>query len=259
MIIGDDFIFFHMPRTGGTFITDYFTHSPLKTHWQVDAVYNDGKFITSAAHAGPLNLVKDDFLHERFWFAFIRNPFPWYVSKWASKFPEQDFKSFLLPLLNEENFLDVSKFVAHSIRYNPNLFPGATWCFDKEIPNQIVGWDFRTELNPLGVKFDIGFMTHRYLQVCCAYPFVYFEKWSDWIERHDELCLMDRVYEFEDGVADGLTDALKLTDEQMEELRQKPKANISEHKPYQEYYDDELRELVEYKDRFIFEAYGYTF
>ena len=258
MIIGKDFIFFHMPRTGGTFISNYFQCGPHDVFLQVDRVNDDGTYFTACCHGGPVNLVRGDFLRNAFWFAFIRNPFDWYVSMWAYSFSDQDFKSWLVPFLNEEDFISISKFVAHSIRYKPNLF-SSKWMGDSTEPLQVVGWDFSKPFNPYGAKFDVGYMTHRYLQVCCAYPLVYFEKWPNWTKRHEEFCLIDKVYKFEDGVVSGLTDALTLTKEQSYELRQKHPVNTSRHKHYSEYYDDELVELVQHKDRFIFEAYGYEF
>ena len=35
--------------------------------------------------------------------------------------------------------------------------------------------------------------------------------------------------------------------------------NQSDRKPYQEYYDEELKEIIYQKDKFIFDTYGYTF
>lgn len=38
-----------------------------------------------------------------------------------------------------------------------------------------------------------------------------------------------------------------------------PAVNVSEHDHYRTYYDDELRELIAQKDRWIFEVFGYDF
>jgi hypothetical protein len=263
MILGDGFIFFHMPRTGGTSVTHWLSQK-TEVHEPIigEVKYKRGneevwERFTTISHAGPIHLNREDFLANDFWFAFIRNPFDWYVSKWAMKFaiyPDYaDFKSWLRPLLMEDDMRLLSKWVALNIRFAPNLFPGGPEEWEKLVDGVLTptpSWDFDKELNPKDIKFDIGFMTHRYLQVCCAYPLVYFEEHD---LDHDKLCMMDKVYKFEDGIENGLRDALEM------EITDFPVKNTSERKPYQEYYDKELIDLVYYKDRFIFETYGYTF
>jgi hypothetical protein len=50
-----------------------------------------------------------------------------------------------------------------------------------------------------------------------------------------------------------------ITDAFASALETTPRVNASEHGPYREYYDAELRELVRYKCRGIIDTYGYEF
>jgi len=259
--IGEKYIFFHMPRTGGTSVTKWIFEKNLGheiLHGEIN-LRKERQMFTTVPHAGPVHLYQALFLDKsRFWFSFIRNPFDWYVSKWAMKFAlaenYSNFKDWIYPLLTESDLRSVSKWVSLNMRFMPNIFPGGVENWNGIIDEEITpDWNFEKELNPPDIKFDVGYMTHRYLQVCCGYPLVYFEKFPNWIHRHDELCLMNEVYKFEDGIENALSDVFKM------EIENFPKINTSEHKSYREYYDDELVELVLYKDRFIFEEYGYTF
>jgi len=256
--IGEKYIFFHMPRTGGTSTSSWLFKNGLGHELQHGKIIlrRERQMHTTVPHAGPVHLYQELFLdRNRLWFSLIRNPFDWYVSKWAMKFSLEkeypNFKDWIYPLVLEENLRAASKWVSLNMRYKPNIFPGGPRIWDGIIDEEITpDWDFEKELNPPDIKFDIGYMTHRYLQVCCGYPLVYFEGHD---LDHDKLCLMDKVYRFEDGIENALSDVFGM------KIKNFPHVNTSEHKSYREYYDDELVELVLYKDRFIFEEYGYTF
>jgi hypothetical protein len=50
-----------------------------------------------------------------------------------------------------------------------------------------------------------------------------------------------------------------LTDSLRAALEQSPRVNASEHGPYRQYYDDELRDLVAHKARWLTARFGYSF
>ena len=89
MILARDFVFVHMPKTGGTFVRKLFRdHAPES--WQVQEIHDHiTAENTPESHA---QLPK---------FGFVRNPYPWYVS-WFNYHLQQ---------LGEEK-LDVKHFFA---------------------------------------------------------------------------------------------------------------------------------------------------
>jgi hypothetical protein len=50
-----------------------------------------------------------------------------------------------------------------------------------------------------------------------------------------------------------------LTESMRASVEQSPPINKTEHRPYRDYYDDELRELVAHKARWLTERFGYVF
>ena len=52
---------------------------------------------------------------------------------------------------------------------------------------------------------------------------------------------------------------VEISAEFQNQIQSRPATNKFEHPYYREYYDDELRELIQYKDRIIISKYGYAF
>lgn len=70
-------IFIHLPRTGGTFISQYARAKPTKLRKQFN-YYGQG--INSPSHL-PASSVRNR--EEHYLFGLVRNPFDWYVSQYS--------------------------------------------------------------------------------------------------------------------------------------------------------------------------------
>lgn len=207
MIIGPEFIFVHMPKTGGEFVIDWLTNcfelSYIHTHRHV-----------------PLQWCRLIEIRKKFVFGFIRDPFAWYVSWWAGQLDKsQPFDEFL-------------KAKARS------LLPST--------------WDDSSFYD----RNDIGLMTYRFLT--CFSDLTDVDLENDPISSlltHD-IYMMDQdmsIPEILNFIFEKHIGGLK--DWQREYLFKMPPINTSEHDEVMSYYNQELIDLVLYKDKLIFECF----
>ena len=237
MIINNEFVFIHNPRTGGAFVRNMFKQS-----------FPDSEF--AALHHFHLPVAS---LKEEHWgklkFGMVRNPWAWYVSlyhfqqphgKWlrlCSPNKKPTFKQFLKTLLSSE-FADKHK---HK-KFHPVGNPYAK----KTIPV----FEYMNNL-------DIGFFTYRYI-----YMFVrdYEQVFDGSKGARVSVEHILKTEELPDNIIHLFTrNGISISSEDKKLWKARPKRNYTEHKPYQSYYDEELIELVRHKDRLIIEKYGYKF
>ena len=114
------------------------------------------------------------------------------------------------------------------------------------------------------VKSVIGFMTYRFLALTTAY-----DKWNeigrqtrtfDELERFaDAHTITKRILRMETLNGD-IYDMMQSVGSKitMEDIEAIGKTNVSVHRKYDTYYDDEAYRLVAERDRFIIDRYGYT-
>lgn len=69
-LIKSNAIFFHIPKTGGTWVHKALENSGVK----IETYYPNGH---------PHNTYKEESIEEKYLFAFVRHPFSWYKSYWA--------------------------------------------------------------------------------------------------------------------------------------------------------------------------------
>jgi len=195
-------LFLHIPKTAGTFLSGFFASCA--------GVYIQG-------HA-PLSEVGN--LEDYFVFAFIRNPWDWYVSRFA----------FYLKLLVDPPF----------------FVPGMTGNdFMRGKPS------FKEHLLE-GVKYDIDnfWLSQKFKMMCFkdgAYSVDYmghFEDIEGSVSHIIESCDLKPLISFENFC-------------KRKDL--KSRRNSTEHAHYSEYYDDELIELVTEKDKEIIEKFSYSY
>ena len=100
MVVGDDFIFFHLQKTGGTFIEKFLLTKIGGTKKLLPTHQGFGKIVVG----------------NRKTFGAVRNPWSWYVSWWASRVQtntdlfkdlfggerKHNFKKFMLYVMNED-------------------------------------------------------------------------------------------------------------------------------------------------------------
>lgn len=229
MIKHRDFIFCHMPRTGGCFVRDLLNENIA------------GSKRTRRNHIALENL--EDSEINKFKFGTIRNPYDWYVSWWAySKYSPVD--QYTRQLYSNGGTEDFNIFVKNVMEANEGK---NTWF----------------NLNIMG-KFDIGLMTYKYLNVLCSRNKVFDKELCMWEQSHDELLLADYIMRFE-ALRDEIdyvfsTYIFDLDSNQRKKLFGEEKINSSNRKAdYRKYYSDESIELIKHKDRFIFNNYDYSF
>ncbi len=248
MVIGDNFVFIHNPRTGGAFTRKFFS----KTFENITS----GELNTW--HLTVRDIPQSH--KNKFTFGNIRNPWDWYISwyhlqkkykkdsifwKLFTKDNGSDFKSYMKNVLSDE-------FMKEHLDYQTHL-PG-----NVRSTETIPLFQYMNHL-------DIGFFSYRYI-------YMYFEKANEIFtdpdtnlafDHHDEFFYLDdvcRCRELAGDIKRVLTSiGISLTTKQKNFLHKKKKIGKTKHGPYQSYYDDELRKLVRYKDRLIIDKYGYVF
>ena len=113
------------------------------------------------------------------------------------------------------------------------------------------------------IKTSVGFMTYRFLALTTDY--------NKWMTEGRAARTLDEVRAFADAnsitrrilrmetLNEELLEVMKSVgaDVSMEKLEEIGKTNASEHRKYNDYYDDETYRLVAERDRFIIERFGY--
>lgn len=227
MLISNEFVFIHIPKTAGDFIKkvclahfgdDYFVGHDLKKH----------------GSAGDLPQASRDLPV----FALVRNPWDWYVS-WY------------------HYLMGTGRPRAHRKRVeqmNPfwlKVSGGFRNDFGTTVRNLLDESYWQGEPHPgpimkLAREQDVGMLTVHYRRQLDAVPL------EQLVVGKSETC-RDDLLVFLRGIR-------VQADEKFERdlLKSRP-VNRSKRGHYREYYDDELRDLVAHKERCIVSGYGYTF
>ena len=245
MIINDKFVFIHNPRTGGAFIRNIFKRS-----------FPESQF--AELHNFHIPISQLDKCHNtKLKFGVVRNPWAWYVSlyhfqqpngKWlrlCSQGGKLTFKQFLTTFLSLEfaNKNKHRKFYPVGNPYAPKIVPV---------------FEYISSL-------DIGFFTYRYLYMFFSNYKEIFDKRVNVFDNHNNLLSlsMDNILKTEElpnniiKLFEHQDIAISTQDKQF--WNTQPKRNYTQHKSYYDYYDKELIELVNYKDRLVIEQYSYKF
>jgi hypothetical protein len=233
MIVTDKFVFVHLPRTGGTFVSEVIR-----------------KFFPSAHEIGhhlPRELLPREYSHFPV-LGTARNPWDFYVSlyhyawakdaasvlvSWMSENGRLGFKGSIRNVLNlgvDDERLDalidlLPEQVDYSRRYIPNV--------NKDAVRRVRG-------------SGIAYYTFRFNEM-----FEMFGNADDVFFCRVETLKQDLVAFFE-GIG-------AATDELRDYVLRSDKKNISEHLHYSTYYTPELAELVSIRDRTLIERFGYVF
>ena len=276
MFIADGLVYLELQKTGGSHIRRLLSE------------YTDG-------HCdGKHNLLRPEYLGN-FVFGSIRNPWDWYVSLWASGVGGRgglrsrcvtgvDFSYYhrLLPKDLGKNWLTPGELIRSC--YHDAVKPLNRW--QKVYKNANDPALFRAWLKLLLARerrFDIGegfgfsplsmhagFLTYRYFRLFAGTMF------NTRIFSDRRLASLDGIaeYDHEFNFARGMvrTETLEedfirvlreagisLSDEQITSIRNKEggKTNVSKRRPVGYYYDEETVALVEKRDRYLIEKYGY--
>jgi hypothetical protein len=230
VIVTDKFVFVHIPRTGGTFVSEIIR-----------------KFFPSAREIGhhlPREFLPGEFSHLPV-LGTIRNPWDFYVSyyhyvrrrnaasklvSWMSESGKLDFIGSIRNLLNlavNNERLDVLiEMMPEHVDYGRTQIPNVN----------------KNELRSVrGTGF--GYYTFRFNQMFGNPDNVFFCRLETL--RQNLVAFFEEV-----GAA---------TDELRDYVLGSDKKNISEHLHYSSYYTSELAELVSIRERPMIERFGYVF
>jgi hypothetical protein len=230
MLATDKFVFGHMPRSGGTFISEVIK-----------------KFFSSAHEIGhhlPRELLPREYSHLPFLGA-IRNPWEFYVSLYYYVWPK-DAASVLASWMTENGGLGFRDSVRNLMNLGVDnerldvlieMLPDKVDYTKRNIPN--VTKETIRQVRGTG----IGYYTFRFNHI--------FGNANDVFFCRVETLRQDLVSFFEGiGVAtDGLRDYVLESE----------KKNISNHAHYSTYYTPELAELVLVRDSQLIKRFGYVF
>ena len=199
-------LYIHIPKTGGTFLRAYFMSAAPQ--------------IIQVGH-NCISEIEFD-LKDYYTFAFIRNPFDWYVSRYFY------FKR-----------IDAVE-------------QGVSICCDSGLAKVAFAKAFPTFRDHMlwGINNPENFwLSNRYINMCtiCGEDrinkFYYFESMQDNINLlFSDLQISPNILyvEYYEGIG-------------------KISLNSTEHEHYSHYYDDELIALVEGKDSYLLDRFGYSY
>jgi len=230
MIVTDRFVFVHLPRTGGTFVSEVIR-----------------KFFPSAHEIGhhlPWELLPREYSHLPV-LGTVRNPWEFYVSLYHYVWP-RDAASILVSWMSENGRLGFIGSIRNLLNLTVNderldvlieMLPEHVDYSRTHIPN--VNKDEMRRVRGAGV----GYYTFRFNQMFGNADNVFLCRLETL--RQDLVAFFERI-----GAA---------TDELRDYVLRVDKKNISEHLHYSSYYTPELAELVSIRDRPMIERFGYVF
>jgi hypothetical protein len=230
MIVTDHFVFVHLPRCGGTFVTDVIR-----------------KFFPSAHETGhhlPLRLLPTRYSGLPI-LGTVRNPWDFYVSLYHYLIPRQA-ETILASWMSDNGRLDITTSIRNLLNLGcdkarldrlAEMLPNHMDYSKRQIPNV----DKETVRNLEGS--GVGYYTFRF---------------NEMFGNPDELflCRVERLRQdlvkFFEGIG-------SITDEIRDYVLSLEGKNSSEHRHYSSYYTPELSQLVFERDHLLIQRFGYTF
>jgi hypothetical protein len=230
MIVTDKFVFVHLPRSGGTFVTGIIR-----------------KFFPSAHEIGhhmSRELLPRDYSHLPV-LGTVRNPWEFYVSLYHYVWP-RDASSVLVSWMSENGRLGFRGSIRNLLNLGANderldvlieMLPEHVDYSKRHVPS--INQDAMRRVRGTG----LGYYTFRFNQL--------FGNADDMFVCRLETLRQDLVAFFE-GIG-------AATDELRGYVLGSDKVNAAEHLHYATYYTPELAELVLLRDRPLIERFGYAF
>ncbi len=234
MLVTDKFVFFHLPRSGGTFVSEVIK-----------------KFFPSACEIGyhlPRELLPREYSHLPV-LGTVRNPWEFYVSWYHHHYYDDRYsprKNVPFCCVSENRSLDFFQTIQNALNLgvsNDKLnvliqaLPEDFNYQERHVPN--LTKDIMRKIRDTG----LGLYTFRFNQMFGQTDDVYCCRVESL--RSDLMTFFETI-----GVA---SDNLRSYVLGLE------KRNISEHLHYSTYYTAELAELVRIRDRQLIERFGFTF
>jgi hypothetical protein len=230
MIVTDKFVFVHLPRTGGTFVSEVIKKFFPEAH--------------EIGHHLPREFLPREYSHLPV-LGTVRNPWELYVSLYHYILPK-DAASILVSWMSENGRLGFVGSIQNVLNLGVNderldvlieMLPAHVDYSRTQIPN--VTKDEMRRVRGTGV----GYYTFRFNQMFGNADDVFFCRL--------ETLKQDLVAFFE-GIG-------AATNELRDYVLGSDKKNSSEHHHYSTYYTPELADLVSIRDRQLIERFGYVF
>ena len=229
MIVTKKFVFLHLPRSGGTFVSEVIK-----------------KFFPEAREIGrhmPRTLLPEDYSKLPI-LCTVRNPWDYYVSLYHYAFAK-DPSSILVSWMTDNGTLDFADSVRNLLELGVNQNR-----LDRLIdmlPDEI---DYSRTIIPNITKSEarkardsgLGYYSFRFHQMFGNFEDLYFCK----------------VESLRGGLISFLDSINSATDEIKAFVMQTEKRNMSDHLHYSQYYTEELANLVELRDHQVIKRFGYT-
>lgn len=178
---------------------------------------------------GGFSRIPEKYKKNKIVFGTIRNPWDWYVS-WYHK-------------------LQMGHIIFKDLYHNKD-FDAFLFDIFKRKDGIIRDLNF-SEIS----KCDIGILSYRYSKCFLKTPS--FNSKDDLMTSQESFFLTNLCYFH--TMKNDLTRILNLNKKQIQILYTTPPVNTSSHKKYQEYYNDETRNLVYEKDQFLIDKYRFKF
>jgi hypothetical protein len=229
MIATDRFVFLHLIKSGGSFVGEFLRRFVPSAHLIGSHL---PRRLVPAEHAGLPML------------GFVRNPWYYYVS-WYHFQAERLLPNSLFTILSDGGRLDFDATVRNLLDLgagSPRLDAVLA-----SLPAGYGGVGIQLPQYALAPIRDSGLGFYSYV-----YSYFYGEPDPNLtIERSEEL--RPRLLEFLERVAVPVRDDMRAF------IQDAPRRNISIHRPYIDYYSDELRNLVATRDQLVIRRHQYAF
>jgi len=228
MIVTDQFVFIHLHKSGGTFVLSFLQ-----------------QFESTAKMIGyhlPYRELPEEFRRLPV-LGSVRNPWSYYVS-WYSFQAAMENPNPLFRIVSDDRKLDFNATVTNLVNLSES--PERLDALQQTLPDHFRPRGInltRACIEPLRGD-DIGF-----------YSFMFERMYTG--AKEPRIVGMETLRE-------DLLDALpacgrELSGEELQFIEQQPPTNTTRHGPFQDYYNDELRDLIADKDRAVIERFGYSF
>jgi hypothetical protein len=230
MIATDKFVFIHLPRGGGTFVTNLIK-----------------KFFPAAHELGqhlPRELLPPQYSHLPL-LGTVRNPWDFYVSLYHYVWPK-DAKSILASWMSENGRLGFEGSIRNLLDIAINnerldqlieMLPEPIDYTKRNVPG--VGKETMLKVRDTG----LGYYTLRFNQMFGNGEDVFFCRLENL--RNDLVAFFETIGIATEELRDYVLTAVNL--------------NAADHFHYSTYYTSELAEMVSLRDRSLIDRFGYTF
>lgn len=228
MYVTDKHVFIHHNKNAGVWIKD----------WMIEHL---GAKVVVYKHA-PIRCLGEKH-RKKIKFGVVRNPFDWYVSFYHYHQANGWYKH-----------LTFKEYVKRHLENSRGLIAKAQ---KKNVLNK------HARIHPPAAKhLNIGSCTFHFIHFFSYKAVEILEGWTnaDLNRQWDKVCDLDVLMRFE-RVRQDMCRLFphKVNDARSNTIVNAPRKNVSTHGRYQDYYDRELRELVERKDGLMLKHLGYEF